>query len=80
MKNDDYALEILGDKVAELIGDRITKISGGIDYTDMAIRDLLKLSELKIEILENTITGTEHYLGLSQPSFLMLLASARSGK
>ena len=80
MRNDDYALDILSDKVAELMGDRINQISGGIDYTDMAIRDLLKISELKIEILENTITGSEHYLGLSQPSFLMLLASARSGK
>lgn len=80
MRNDDYALDILSDKVAELMGERITKISGGIDYTDMAIRDLLKISELKIEILENTITGTGHYLGLSQPSFLMLLASARSEK
>jgi Maf-like protein len=78
MRNDSYALEILGDKVAEIIGDRVTQISGGIDYTDSAIRDLLKLSELKIEILENTITGTDHYLGFSQTAFILLLAHARA--
>lgn len=78
MKNDSYALEILGDKVAEIMGDRVTQISGGIDYTDLAIRDLLKLSELKIEILENTITGTDHYLGFSQTAFILLLAHARA--
>ena len=78
MKHDDYALDILSDKVVELMRGNSNQMSGGIDYTDIAIRDLLKISELKIDVMEDTITGTEHYLGLSYQSLLILLAHAKS--
>ncbi len=77
MRHDDYALEILGNKVCEIMGNRVTQISGGIDFSDGAIQDLLKLSELKVNILQGSITGTDHYLGLSKMAFVMLLAHAR---
>lgn len=78
MRNDNYALDILSDKVIALMGDRVTKISGGIDYSDSEIRDLLQISELKINILEGTTTGTDHYEGLSEIALTILLANARA--
>lgn len=78
MRNDAYALEILSDKVIAIMGDRVSNISGGIDYTDSNIQDLLQISELKISILKDTLTGQDHYQGLSRAAFVQLLAHARA--
>lgn len=77
MANDPQALEVLGDKIAALMSERVTQISGGIDYTDNFIRDLLNIEELKLNIQEGTTVGINHYLGLSLTSLLILLAYAR---
>jgi len=78
MANDPQALEQLADKITELMGDRVTQISGGIDYTDNYIRDLLHIEELKLNFQEGTTVGSNHYLGLSLPNLLVLLATARA--
>jgi hypothetical protein len=78
--DDPYGIEVLADKVADLMGERIVKISGAIDYSDNYIADLLKLKELKIEIMEDTVVGLNHYQGFSQQSLVLLLAHAEASE
>jgi hypothetical protein len=42
----EQALEHLVDQVVEHMGDSITEVSGGIDYADSYIRDVLQIREI----------------------------------
>lgn len=80
MKDDVHALEVLSDKIVTCMGDRICTISGGIDYSDPYIQDLLQLSEVGTSALEleKEPVGIDHYRGISKTALIKLIAQAKT--
>lgn len=75
MRHDQQALELLSEKIFEIMRESGMSISGGIDFSDVYIQDLLKLEELKPEFQEGTTVGLDLYLGFPKKAFITLLAS-----
>jgi len=75
---DHQALELLSEKIFEIMSERGMSISGGIDFSDVYIQDLLKLEELKPEFQEGTTVDLDLYLGFPKKAFVTLLASTET--
>lgn len=74
-RDSEHALARLAEKIIETMGDRAYRITGGIDYADSYIRDLLNIHEIQ-PFETDRVTPESHYFGFNPYQIDTLLAEA----